>query len=92
MLPELDPEPVEGDLAIAVLAPFIPGDDHDPRRTVGQTDCALGGILVLPSLPAGPEGVHPALGQEAGVIHGDAGSTHGGDGWDGRESWGGGAS
>lgn len=67
-LPQPRPEAVQGDLPVSVLAPLVAGDDHDSGRAVSQTHPALGRVLVLASLAARPEGVHPAFGEERVVV------------------------
>jgi hypothetical protein len=56
---------------IPVLAPFLPGSDHNSGGEMGEPNSRLGPVLVLASLSTGREGFHPTLGKKLLVSFGD---------------------
>ena len=61
---ELAAEPGERDEPVAVLAALVPGRNPNARRKVHESHARIGGVLVLPTLPAGAERFDAALGEE----------------------------
>ena len=68
---EPGPQPGERELAVAVLAPLVPGGHADAGGEVDEADPALGRVLMLATGSAGPEGLHSALGEECVVVFGN---------------------
>lgn len=52
---------LEGRLSVGMLRPLILTLNHNPGRQVGNAHCGIGFVDVLPSGPAGTEGIYPQI-------------------------------